>query len=544
MEKRKVFLIIMDGWGYSTVKDGNAIVDAKTPNFDHLWQNYPHTLLNAFGENVGLPWGAIGSSEIGHSSIGSGKLIHQELSLIDKEIIDEKFYQNQKINKFVRESFSGDIHLIGLVSHGGVHSHLSHLYALLKLLKRADFQNNIYIHAITDGRDTSPKSAKDYLSELDKKISSINNEARIATVIGRYYAMDRDSRWDRTLACYRLLTEAKGQKYRDYKEAIDDNYRQNINDEFIKPSLLNISSKRGLLQNIFGSKTELFFNGIKENDGVIFFNTRPDRMRQIVETFLFKKKDIDNKLIKNIKILTLTTYDEYLPVEVAYPVVKTKNTLASILSENGLSQGHFAETEKYAHVTYFFNGGNPKPHKNEVWELVPSPKVTTYDKTPEMSADKITDRVIELTDKKNLDFILINYANADMVGHTGVYKSVVGAVETVDRQLGRLLAHYPNDTIIITADHGNAESMIHPKTGEVNKMHTVNPVPFIIYDEQHKIASVSKKDIEPSAILADITPTVLSLFNIAPNKDMNGVDLSKSLFASTPTQPELKKVTK
>lgn len=541
MERRKVFLIIMDGWGYSTVKDGNAIIDAKTPNFDRLWQNYPRTLLNAFGENVGLPWGAIGSSEIGHSSIGSGKLIHQELSLIDKEIIDEKFYQHQKINKFAKDSFSGDIHLIGLVSHGGVHSHLSHLYALLKLLKRADFKRNIYIHAITDGRDTSPKSAKDYLNELSKKISSINKKAQIATLIGRFYAMDRDSRWDRTMTSYRLLTESKGQKYDNYKNAIDDNYSQNINDEFIKPSLLNISPKKGLLSRLFSGKKELYFAGIKNDDGIIFFNTRPDRMRQLVETFLFEKKDIGNKLVKNIKILTLTTYDEYLPVEVAYPVIKTKNTLASILSSHGLAQGHFAETEKYAHVTYFFNGGNPKPHKNEIWELVPSPKVSTYDKTPEMSADKITDRVIELTNKKNLNFVLINYANADMVGHTGVYKSVVEAVETVDRQLGRLLKQYPHDFFIITADHGNAESMIHPKTGEINKMHTVNPVPFIIYDEKHKISSENKKDVEPSAILADITPTVLSLFGIAPDKDMNGVDLTKSLFAPTPTKTELKK---
>lgn len=529
---QKVMLVIMDGWGFTTVHEGNAIHEANTPTFDYLWQNYSHTLLNAFGENVGLQWGAIGSSEIGHSSIGSGLLAHQELSLIDKEISDGGFYKNEKIINLIKKSQQRDIHLIGLVSHGGVHSLLSHLYALLKMIDKSHFNGQVYIHAITDGRDTSPNSASEYLNELNKHIKQIGTNAKIASLIGRFYAMDRDSRWERTKKAYDLFANAVGKKYVSIESALKENYGHNKSDEFFEPSLINLNNKN-FFSRLIRNDSPRYFNGIKEGDGVIFFNTRPDRMRQLVETFLFKKS-IENKLIKNINVLTLTTYDQYLPIEVAYPSKNVESPLAKILSDNGLSQGHFAETEKYAHVTYFFNGGNPEPYKHEYWELVPSPKVDSYDKSPSMSAEKVTKRVLDLARDKNLDFIVINYANADMVGHTGNYKAVIQAIETVDKQLKTLTEHFNKWSILITADHGNAECMIHQKTGEIDKRHTVNPVPFIVVDDKFKKYYENPDDVSPTGILADIAPTILKLFRLKPASAMNGVDLSHSLSPNNP----------
>ncbi len=530
----KLFLIILDGWGYSPIHKGNAIWNAKTPTYDYLWKTYSHTLLNAFGANVGLPWGAIGSSEVGHTSIGTGILIHQELSLVDKEIADGNFYKNKDLIEFTSSvnPKTNDIHIIGLVSDGGVHSHMTHIYAILKFLKEDKFGGNIFIHVITDGRDVSPQSSVQYIKELEKEIKSIYSKAMISTISGRYYAMDRDSRWDRTKKAYEVMTGKSSEYFDDPESLIKSNYSNKILDEFIKPGAIRLKRDKKNFLGIFEKEEKPITDGfVKPNDGVIFFNIRPDRMRQIVEMFIFKKKEIETNPVKGAKILTLTTYDELLPAKILYPSKKFENPLAKIFSEKGFKQGHFAETEKYAHVTYFFNGGNPSPYKNETWKLVPSPNVATYDLKPEMSADDITKAVFENITKEKLDFVLINYANSDMVGHTGDFNKVISAVEAVDRQLKKIIDKYEGKSIIlITADHGNAECMIHPETGEVDKKHTVNPVPFIIIDKDFKLKRpINDESIQPSGILADIAPTILDLLDFDKVSTMTGVSLKQSL---------------
>lgn len=532
MHNPKVILVIMDGWGYSPVKKGNAILEAKTPNFDYLWNNYSHTLLNAFGENVGLPWGSIGSSEVGHTSIGSGRLINQELSLIDKEVANGNFYSNQKILKIINDTKKNgrSIHLAGLVSSGGVHSQMEHLFALLRLFKAKGLKSNIFIHAFTDGRDTSPRSAVQYINEIQKTIKKLRLNAKIATLSGRFFAMDRDNRWDRTKKAYLAMTKLEGKHFSDPISALKEQYDEKNSDEFIEPIINDQKPSMGTFSKLLGHKDEKLRTGkIEENDSLIFFNIRPDRMRQISEMFLFERKDLGTSPVPKLRVLTLTTYNKYLPAEVAYPSEIIENPLAKILSDHQIRQGHFAETEKYAHVTYFFNGGNPEPYPKETWHLVPSPNILTYDLKPEMSADAVTATVLKEVEKEKLDFILINYANADMVGHTGKFDKVVIAAETVDKQLGKLLKVFSKSTILVTADHGNAECMIHPETGEIDKTHTVNPVPFIIVNEQFKKKNNPKEEPKSTGILADIAPTVLNFFNLKKDKNMNGISLIDGL---------------
>jgi len=535
MHKPKVILVVMDGWGYSPVHEGNAIWAAKTPTIDYLWEHYDHLLLNSFGENVGLPWGSIGSSEVGHSSIGSGKLIFQELSMIDKEIMNQEFFKNKVIADFIddAEKSGKDFHLIGLISNGGVHSHIEHLYAFLNFLKLKKFKANIYIHMITDGRDTGPNEALLFLSALNKFIRHSNLNIYVASVSGRYYAMDRDSRWERTQKAYLAMSEGEGEVFDSADEAIKSNYAKNISDEFIVPAFINHkANKLSLVSKLLGKKDSdenKKLGIIQPGDNIAFFNTRPDRMRQLPELFLFPKKELKMKPKEELNVLTLTTYSELLPAKVAYPTEKVASPLAKILSDHKIKQGHFAETEKFAHVTYFFNGANPEKFPGESWNLVPSPHVPTYDLKPEMSAKEVTNKVFEVTEKEKLDFVLVNYANADMVGHTGVFKAVVEAVETIDSQIKRLLDFTPESTIIVTADHGNAECMIHPETGQIDKHHTVNPVPMIIISPKYVRDEKEKETkIEATGILADIAPTVLSLFGIEQPKDMNGVDLTRN----------------
>ncbi len=526
----------MDGWGYSPVHEGNAIWAAKTPTYDELWKNYSHLLLNAFGENVGLPWGSIGSSEVGHTAIGSGKLIFQELSLIDKEIVDKSFYKNSNlVNYFSKAKKQGDIHLIGLISNGGVHSHIQHLYSLLAMAKKQGFKKNVFIHMITDGRDTSPKSALQFVDDLNRFLKRQKITAKIVTIAGRYYSMDRDNRWDRTKKSFVAMTKGEGQVYASAEEAIKASYDKNITDEFIEPAIISNEqiTKESFWSKFFGKKIEAPKEGnsgnIKPRDNLIFFNTRPDRMRQLVEIFLFKKNELGTTPPEKLNVMTLSTYNEFLPVAVAYPTKKIDSPLAKILSDNKFTQGHFAETEKYVHVTYFFNGGNSKPFPGEKWILVPSQKVATYDKKPQMSASEITSSVLKTLEKDKLDFVLINYANADMVGHTGDFKAAIIAIETIDQQLKRLREALPDSTLIITADHGNAECMIHPETGEIDKHHTVNPVPFIIVDDKFKASSENNSGSEPAGILADIAPTVLYFYGLKKSPEMNGVSLIKNL---------------
>lgn len=326
------------------------------------------------------------------------------------------------------------------------------------------------------------------------------------------------------------MTEGEGKHFASAEEAIKQSYAEKKTDEFIEPIVIDLQAKKSLFSGLLKSKSELKTGKVESGDGMIFFNIRPDRMRQLTEMFLFPRNDQKTMPVKDLKVLTLTTYNQYLPVEVAYPSEVFKNPLAKIFSDNHLKQGHFAETEKYAHVTYFFDGGHAEPFSGETWNMVPSPDVLTYDLKPEMSADKVTDTIFKITEKEKLDFVLVNYANADMVGHTGVFGKVVEACETVDKQLGRLRKKYPDSTLIITADHGNAECMVHPETGEIDKRHSVNPIPFIIVNDQFKKKNADKDDVaSATGILADIAPTILHFFDIKIPSDMTGISLIKSL---------------
>jgi len=532
MHQPKVILIIMDGWGYSPVRKGNAIAQAKTPHFDRLWGSYPHTLLNASGESVGLPWGEVGSSEVGHVCLGSGRLIYQDLPRISKAIASGDFYENkiflETLNHAKKNKSS--LHLFGLVSAGGVHSHIDHLFALLKLIKKQNFNGPSFIHMVADGRDTPPKTAQLYLNKVEQSIKALHLETKIATVIGRYYAMDRDSHWERTFAAYKALVNG-GEQANSATEAILNAYARGETDEFIKPTII-LSRKeisKGFLANLFkkaAQKEERSPTGlIQDNDAIIFFNFRPERMRQLLETFLLPQANFPaKKLLHNLHITTMVDYEPNLPLHVAFPMEKIENPLAKILSDHHIRQLHIAETEKYAHATYYFNGGRPKPYKDEDWVVIPSPRVPTYDLKPEMSAPKITDKIFQLLETKKYDFILINFANADMVGHTGKLKAGIKAIEAIDKQLGRLTHKLPNTTFLITADHGNAEEMRNPETNEIDTAHSIRPVPFILAAPKYK---KKQPPVEPSptGILADVAPTVLSLLNIEIPEEMTGVNL-------------------
>jgi 2,3-bisphosphoglycerate-independent phosphoglycerate mutase len=533
MHQPKVILIILDGWGYSPIRKGNAITQAKTPHFDRLWESYPHTLLSAAGESVGLPWGEIGSSEVGHTCLGSGRLIYQDLPRILKAIASGEFYENkiflEALNHAKKNKSS--LHLFGLISAGGVHSHIDHLFALLKLIKKQNFTGPSFIHMVTDGRDTPPKTAQLYLNKVEQFIKALHVKTKIATVIGRYYAMDRDSHWERTFAAYNALVNGQGEQANSATEAILNAYARGETDEFIKPTVI-LSHKeisRGFLANLFKKAAQKEEKGptglIQNNDAIIFFNFRPERMRQLLETFLLPQANFPaKKLLQNLYLATMVEYEPNLPLHVAFPIEKIENPLAKILSDHHIRQLHIAETEKYAHATYYFNGGHPKPYKNEDWVIIPSPRVPTYDLKPEMSAPKITDKIFQLLKTEKYDFILVNFANADMVGHTGKLKAGIRAIEAIDKQLGRLTHKLPDTAFLITADHGNAEEMRNPETNEINTAHSIRPVPFILAVPKYK-KKQPPTEPNPTGILADVAPTVLSLLNIEIPKEMTGVNL-------------------
>lgn len=548
MKQPKVFLIIMDGWGYSPIKEGNAILKANKPNFDYLWRNYPHTLLSASGEEVGLPWGELGGSEVGHLTIGSGRIVYQNLPRITKSISDGTFFDNNYLNSAIdnAQKNSTNLHIIGLISSGGVHSHINHLEALLKLVKKRNFKGNCYIHMITDGRDTPPTSAPMFVKKTKEIISDLRINAQIASVTGRYYSMDRDHHWDRTILAYNAIVKGEGLNANSPEEAIKQAYDRKETDEFIKPTLINLSSSQnnqGLINKLFSKKENTAQNtnqenivAIKEKDSLIFLNFRPDRMRQIVELFLFPRQDMPDKItLKGLSIVTMATYNESMPLNAAFPLEHIQTTMADLISEAGLSQLHIAETEKYAHVTYFLNGGKPEPHENEKWQLIPSPKVATFDLQPEMSAAGITDFIIEENKKTPYDFIMINFANCDLVGHTGNFDATVKACETVDEQLGRLVNEFPESYFVIAADHGNAEQKINPQTSEKSTSHTLNPVPCIIAHPNLKL-SRPQNDIEHAeGMLADLAPTVLNLLGLKPSSEMTGYNLLKSIIPNPET---------
>lgn len=519
MKSKKAVLVILDGWGVARPSPGNAITLANTPTYDYLLKSYPSCLVKASGREVGLPWGEVGNSEVGHMTLGLGRVVDQDLSQINRKIKDHSLFKQKALTDLIK--IGAKIHLVGLVSDGGVHSHIDHLLALIEWLKD-NFRGKVFIHAILDGRDSPEKSAKRYLSQIEKVIS-LNPQFTIADLSGRYFAMDRDKRWERTEAAYRVMTEINNNR-RSWQQALEEAYQKNESDEFVKPVSLVADG------------------AIKDGDGVLFFNYRPDRMIQLVKAFVDPNFDSFSRVPLKKSVATMTNYEDNLPVtevlsslELANPKTNPLDQgLGELVSRQQSKQLRLAETEKFAHVTYFFSGGKHEPLAGEKRDLVPSPRVATYDLKPEMSASEIVSR-FKSAIKQDYDLIVINFANADMVGHTGKINPTKIAVETVDRSLGEVVkaGSEANYQLAIVADHGNAEQMISP-TGQADKEHTVNPVPLIVVSETVGMAKIAKSKIdlagiEPVGLIADVAPTLGKLMGIAVSKEMTGASLVSSL---------------
>lgn len=507
-----IVLAILDGWGQSQEKIGNAIQLANTPTMDTLQQTYPTTLLDASGLDVGLPQLQVGNSEVGHTTIGGGRIIPQDLVRISSSIKDNSFENNRVLKNLCKTIYSNKskIHLIGLCSNGGVHSHIDHLLALLNMLKKEDIQS-VCIHFITDGRDTSAKSAATFINKLITHIEHLKL-GKICTISGRYYAMDRDCRWDRIETFYNVLIDDSHYEHTSPLSLIHKFYDQDISDEFIIPTRINKGA-------------------VEDNDGIIFFNFRPDRMRQLVQAF--KKENFKGfhiQPIQNLELVTFTQYDSTLNIPIAFKPLEKINFLGEIISQCNLKQLRIAETEKYAHVTYFFNGGLEEPFPGEDRELIASPKVQTYDEVPEMSANQVTQSVISAINKNIYSIIIVNYANPDMIGHTGNLSQTIKAIESVDTCLIHILdaVSHANGTLIITADHGNAECMI-DKNQQPCKSHTTNLVPFILIEgEGNKIIGHGGEVmLKEKGSLADIAPTIIDILNLEQPKEMTGTTLIK-----------------
>ncbi len=505
-----VVLVILDGWGYCEEKEGNAIAASKTPIMDSLWAAYPHTLIRTSGKAVGLPEGQMGNSEVGHLNIGAGRVVPQELVRISDAVEDGSILKNPALVNICQQvqSRNGKLHIVGLCSEGGVHSHISHLFGLLDLAK-AQGISEICIHAITDGRDTTPTEGIKAIALLQNYIDRIG-VGRIVTLSGRYYAMDRDRRWDRTKRAYDVMTQNGPGAGRSALEILQASYAEGVTDEFVIP--IRIAP-----------------GAIEAGDGVIFFNFRPDRARQLTQAFVHPEfNGFERQQIKPLDFATFTQYDPELPVKVAFEPQNLSNILGEVISQHGLKQFRTAETEKYAHVTYFFNGGLEEPFPGEDRELVSSPMVATYDKAPAMSAEAVTDVAIAAIEKGMYSLIVINYANPDMVGHTGQMEATVTAIETVDRCLAHLLASISKagGTVIITADHGNAEYMI-DEGGNPWTAHTTNPVPLILVEgEKAKIPGHGGNvTLRNDGKLADIAPTILEILQLPQPSEMTGRSL-------------------
>ena len=504
MEKKLAMLMILDGFGINENTDGNAVKLANTPNIDKLMKKYPTTEIYTSGLKVGLPEGQMGNSEVGHTNIGAGRIVYQELTKITKSIEDGDFFAIPEFIEAIEncKKHNSKLHILGLVSDGGVHSHIRHLYGLLEMAKRRDFEN-VYVHCFLDGRDTPPASGESYIMQLEEKMKE-KGVGKIASISGRYYAMDRDKRWDRVKKCYDALVNGEGNKATSATIAIEDSYQKEVFDEFVEPTV------------ICNGDTPIAT--IQENDSVIFFNFRPDRARQITRAIV--DPDFDGFETKKLKtyFVCFTSYDETMPnVHIAFKKEPIVNTFGEVISKNGLTQLRIAETEKYAHVTFFFNGGEEKQYPGEDRILVPSPKVATYDLQPEMSAREVTENVVKAINSEKYNAIILNYANPDMVGHTGSLPAAIKAVETIDECVGKVveavLAH--DGTLIITADHGNCEQMIDYKTGEPHTAHTTNPVPLILVSNNENYKVKSGK-------LADLAPTLLEILGIDKPAEMTG----------------------
>lgn len=505
---KRVILVIMDGWGKGPKKEASAVDQANTPFIDSLYTNYPNTELVTYGDAVGLPGGQMGNSEVGHLNIGAGRIVYQELLRVNVAIDSGEL----KANKTLQETFAyckqhnKPLHLMGLVSDGGVHSHINHVKALCDYAKEYGLDSNqVFIHAFTDGRDTDPKGGVAYLTDLNTHLQ--HSAGRIATVCGRYYAMDRDKRWERVKLAYDMLVKADGKHATDAVKAIEDSYAENVTDEFIKPVIITDANDVPLTK-------------IQEGDAVLCFNFRTDRCREI--TTVLTQQDMPEHAMQTLKLhyTTMTNYDStYHDVSIVFDNDKLENTLGEVIAEHGLKQIRMAETEKYPHVTFFFNGGREEPFQDEKRILVPSPKVATYDLQPEMSAPELTDKLVEELKNQWPDFVCINYANADMVGHTGAFSAAVKACETVNNCVQRIVeTGLANGyTFLITADHGNADYMVNTD-GSPNTAHTKNPVPLFLVDAN------DKPMLKPGK-LADLAPTVLKLMGIPQPKEMTGESL-------------------
>ena len=510
MSKKPVVLMVLDGYGLNDKTEGNAIAQAKTPVMDKLMAECPFQKGYASGLSVGLPDGQMGNSEVGHMNIGAGRIIYQELTRITKSIEDGDFFENKALLAAVDnvKKNGTSLHLFGLLSDGGVHSHNTHLYALLELAKRNGIEN-VYVHAFLDGRDTAPTSGKGFVEELQKKIDEIG-VGKIASIHGRYYAMDRDNNWDRIEKAYNALVKGEGTKASNAVQALTDSYEADVTDEFVVPTVIEEDGKP--------------LTTIKANDSVIFFNFRPDRARQITRTFCdesFDKFERANGFMP-LTFVTFTDYDETITnKQVAFVKESISNTFGEFLAANGKKQLRLAETEKYAHVTFFFNGGVEEPNKNEERSLVKSPAVATYDLQPEMSAPEVSKRLNEAIESDKYDVIVINFANPDMVGHTGVIPAAVSAVEAVDECVGSAVEAIKkvDGVLFICADHGNAEQMIDYETGAPFTAHTTNPVPFILvnYDDNYTLRE--------GGCLADIAPTLIEIMGLEQPAEMTGKSL-------------------
>jgi len=514
-KSRPVALIVLDGWGYRQQTEGNAIAMARTTTWDSIWKHPARTLLEASGTRVGLPEGQMGNSEVGHLNLGAGRVVMQDLVRISKAISDGSFFQNPALVAACREAkeHGGTLHLMGLIGAGGVHAIDTHLLAMVELARREGVPR-VAIHAVIDGRDTLPRSGKAYMEELLRKVGGGqggSTPVKIASVSGRYYAMDRDKRWQRTELAYRAIVNGSGPSAESPTDAIGAAYDADITDEFIKPV--------AIVEN--GSPVA----PIRDGDVVICFNYRSDRMRQIVRTLIDPSFDgFDRGAAPKVLVTTLTQYDPTFDVPVAFPPQSMAQILAEVLSVNGRTMLKTAETEKYPHVTYFFNGGREAPYNGEDRILVPSQKVATYDLMPEMSAAGITDVLCSAIDSRSHDFILCNYANADMVGHSGSIPATIHAVETVDSCLKRVMeaAERSGFRLLITADHGNAEMMIDPETGGPHTAHTTNPVPLVAIGDEGIAA------LRNGGALCDVAPTILEMFGMEQPGEMTGKTLGET----------------
>ena len=503
MENKLTMLMILDGFGENANEKGNAVKEANTPNIDKIMKLCPTTDIYTSGLNVGLPDGQMGNSEVGHTNIGAGRIVYQELTRITKSIEDGDFFSVKEFEGAVEncKNNNSSLHIMGLLSDGGVHSHIRHLYALLELAKRKGIEN-VYVHAFLDGRDTPPASAEGYITKLEEKMKE-KEIGKIASITGRFYAMDRDKRWERVSKAYNALVNGEGVKAPTAISAIEASYQKEIFDEFVEPTL------------ICNGDTPIAT--IKEKDSVIFFNFRPDRAREITGALVDNEFDGFETKPLDLYFVCMTPYDETMPnVQVAFKKEALSNTFGEYISNLGYTQLRIAETEKYAHVTFFFNGGEEKQYKGEDRILVPSPKVETYDLKPEMSAYEVTDKVLEAIESNKYNAIILNYANPDMVGHTGSLEAAIKAIETIDECVGKVVeaVEKVNGVLLMTADHGNAEQMIDYKTGEPHTAHTTNPVPLML-------VGMNDVSLKPGK-LADLAPTMLDIMGLEKPEEMTG----------------------